>query len=73
MIRTMRDAAPAAAQTSYDVPALVIGGIVTAILSLVVMVIMSNVLSIAKYRDRKFYIKGCGQDFLDSIRAQTMP
>ena len=43
-------------------------GLVGLLASLVLLVVWGGVLKVRRHRDGRFWIKGCGQPFLDSLR-----
>lgn len=47
------------------------GGGIAFLTGLILLVIFSNVLQVTKARDGEFWIKGCGPEFLESIRLAT--
>lgn len=52
-----------------DQAAVGIAGLLVNLGSLIALCIFSNLLSVSKYVDGEFWIKGCGKEFLDSIEA----
>jgi hypothetical protein len=54
-----------------DAPVTQVTLIVTAVVSLVMVMAFARPIGVAKAKDGEFWIKGCGKAFLASIRAQT--
>ena len=50
---------------------LAVAGIVCLFPGLVMAIVFANPIGVAKAKNDEFWIKGCGRDFLDSIRAET--